>query len=606
MPESLSRHYRHPLALVALVSVFATATPAHAQDVGDSDFQLPSPERPGAVRPEVGPREREPREPAEPVLEVPPMIDRPIDPDEGERVVVERFELTGATDRPEHDVRVADIEHLLASARAEHGDLFTIGQLQNVADRVTNYYRQRGLILAQAVVPEQTVDDGTVEIEVIEGRLGAVRSQGNERYSQRTLEKAFGGLLGEPVTQAQAESALLTLNDYPGIAAFGVFEPGRRVGETDIALQVQSERRFETRIGVDNHGTPGTGRGRGRVELHWNNPTDGADRLSFTGLHSFQPANTRFGAIDYQRWVSSRDQVGGFVRANRFDVGGDLEELDISGESDQLGLWGERNWLRGRERNFTTRVGLTGKRSRTLREGEQDNEDRLTVLGVEARYDSVDARFGGLNFAGIELSQGFNDFLGAMGDDDSAADAPPEERPSRRGAEGFAEGQFTSLFGYYSRMQNIAERQSLLLRTELQYSPDVLVPAEQYGIGGANNARAFPTSHALVDSGWLVSAEYIFTAPGLSGEAFGGYNWRDLLRATVFYDFAGGRINDPLGDDPDGSVTFQGAGVGLQFDIPGTLESRLQIAWPIDEDDEIADPDDVRSPQIWADLMYRF
>ena len=595
-------------SLVALAVVLAGSQSATAQDFGDPDFELPSPARPGAVLPERDERQREPREPAGEVLEVPPMIDRPLDPDEGERVVVERFELTGARDRPQHGVEVSDLEEILERARQERPEGFTVGQLQQVADQLTNHYRERGLILAQAVVPVQTVEQGVVEIEVIEGRLGAIRPRGNERYRTETLERAFSDLIGEPVSQAQTESALLTLTDYPGLAAFGVFEPGREVGEADLVLQVQSERRFEGRIQVDNHGTRQTGRGRARAQVHWNNITGNADRLTFTGLHSFQPANSAFGSLEYERMFGRHYRAGTFYRANRFDVGGALEDFEISGETDQLGLFGTRTWVRSRDLNVTSRLSLTGKRSRTLREDEQVSEDRLTVLALDVQMDSVDARFGGLNFAGLEFNQGFNDALGAMGDSDSAADLPPDERPSRgRGGNGeFPEGQFSRLFGYFSRLQNITDGQSLLLRTELQYSDDLLVPLEQYAIGGANHVRAFPTSHALVDTGWLVSAEYVMEAPWLAGTAFGDHAWRDVLRATVFYDYAGGRINEPRSDQPDGSVAFHGIGAGLNFDIPGLFRSRLQIAWEIDGDDEIADPDAVRSPQIWADINYRF
>lgn len=582
----------------------AAGSPAYAQEEPD----LPSGARPGAVQPERDDRRREPPEPAGPVLEIPPMIDRPLDPEEGERVEVQRFELTGARDRPRHEIVVEDIEEMLEQARREQADGFTVGQLEQVADRITNYYRERGLILAQAVVPVQTVEQGVVEIEVIEGRLGQIRPQGNERYDVETMENVFRGLIGEPVSQADTESALLALTDYPGLVAFGVFEPGEEVGEADLVLRVQSEQRFEGRVRVDNHGTRQTGRGRARAQVHWNNVTGNADRLSLTALHSFQPANSAYGSIEYDRMFGRHYRAGAFMRANRFDVGGDLEEFDISGETDQLGLTAGRSWIRSRDLNLSSRVSLTGKRSRTLFDGEQRDEDKLTVLGLQTEFDSVDTRFGGLNFGGLEISQGFNDVLGSMGDSDSAAEAPLDERPSRgQGGSGeFPEGEFTKAFLYYSRLQSITAGQSVLLRTEYQYTDDLLVPMEQYAIGGPDNVRAFPSSHALVDSGWLVSAEYVVEAPWLTGTAFGSHSWSDVLRATVFYDYGGGEVTDPRRDEPDGNVTFQGVGAGLRLDVPGMLESRLQVAWAVDEDEEIADPDAVRDPQVWADLTYRF
>ena len=581
------------------------AAPVLAQQA-DQGGELPSGARPGAIQPDRDDRRREPPEPQGPVLEIPPKIDRPLDPQEGQRIEVQAFELVDARDRPENDIRVEDLERILAKAREEKAKGFTVGELEAVANRLTNYYRERGLILAQAVVPVQTIEQGVVKIRVIEGRLGAVRPQGNQYYTDETIEQAFDGLIGKPVSQSATESALLALNEYPGLVAFGVFKPGKQTGEADVSLQVQNEDRFEGSISVDNHGTRQTGRGRARARVQWNNPTGNADRLTLSGLAFFQPENSLFGSLEYERLFGRHYRARGFIRSNRFDVGGDFERFDISGETDQVGFELTRQWIRSRDLNWSTGVGLTAKRSRTLRSDEQDNEDRLTVLTLKTRFDSVDSRFGGLNFAGLEINQGIEDVLGAMGDSESAADQPPGDRPSRRAANGFAAGEFTRLFGYYSRLQNIVEGQSLLLRTELQYSDDVLVPLEQYAIGGPNSVRAFPKSHALVDSGLLVSAEYVIEAPWLEGDGPFGHSWRDMLRASVFYDYAMGELNEPRASEPDGTVDFHGAGFGVRFDIPGTLESRLQIAWEIDGDDELADPDAVRSPQIWAEVAYNF
>ncbi len=597
-----SRWLRGAICMAA-IGLLLGPLPAVAQTGGG---ELPSPARPGAVVPGLDDRRRTPPEPADPVLEIPPMIDRPLDPDAGERVLVLRFDVTGAQDRPRHGIRVEAIEERLADALAERPEGFTIGQLMQVADRITNYYRERGLILSQAVVPEQTVEDGIVTIQVIEGRLGAVRPEGNERYSDEALQAAFSGLVGEPVSQGEAEAALLTLTDYPGLAAFGVFEPGREVGTADMVLQVRAEERFEGQVRLDTHGTEETGRARARAVLQWNNPTGNADRITLAALHSLEPANTLFGSLEYQRFLGRHYRAGAFVRSNRFDVGGDLADFDISGETDQGGLYLTRQWTRSREFNATSRLELAAKRSRTLREGDQDNEDRLTVLSLDLEFDSVDPRFGGLNFGGIEVSQGFNDLLGAMGSAGDAEDRSPSDRPSRSGASGFAPGQFTRLFGYYSRLQNITGGQSLLLRTEAQWSPDLLVPMEQYAIGGADNVRAFPTSHVLLDSAWFASAEYIVEVPWPTGTAFGDHAWSDILSATVFYDYGGGELNDPRGDQTGSVVDFHGVGAGLNLDVPALLNSRIQVAWAIDGDDRLADPDAVNEPQFWFDIRYDF
>jgi len=593
-----------PLRRIGVIAVSSSLLASSA--LAQQDPDLPPSARPGGTPTDQEERRREPKAPEGPVLEVPPLIERPLDPTKGERVQVKRFELKGAVDRPELGIDKAKIEQILADARRARESGFTIGQLEQVANRITEYYRGQGMILAKAVVPPQTVADGVVDIRVIEGRLGRIRPQGNELYSYAALSKAFAGLVDQPVNQQRTESALLTLTDYPGLAAFGVFKPGKASGEADLVLKVQDEDAFEGNLRLDNHGTENTGRGRARARLQWNNVTGGADRLRVTALGSFDPANTAFGKIGYKRILGRHYAVSGYASANEFQIGGDLEALDVEGETEKAGVRLTRQWIRSRRTNWSSDVSLDLKRSRTFVLGRQDNEDALTVLGLSTSYDGVDSRFNGLNYGRLELSQGLNDVLGSMGDSESAREQPLAERPSRSSQGEFAEGAFTKLFGYYSRVQNISASQSVLLRTEGQYSDDLLVPLEQYTIGGPNNVRAFPSSHAQLDSALLLSAEYVVDAPLLEGKVWGDTRWSELISVTVFYDYAIGELNKPGPFQPDEPVSFKGAGTSLRLSWPRTLKSRIQLAWPIHGNGQVADPEAVRSPQLWARLTYRF
>ena len=112
---------------------------------------------PGAVRPEEVGKQIIPQSPDTEVLEVPAVIDRPFEIDEGPKVAVVSFCILGARDMPKFDVKIAEIEQLLAGVVAKKPEGFTIGQMEEAKDVVTQYYRERGLILAQAVLPVQTV-----------------------------------------------------------------------------------------------------------------------------------------------------------------------------------------------------------------------------------------------------------------------------------------------------------------------------------------------------------------------------------------------------------------------------------------------------------------
>ncbi|MGH8119160.1 MAG: ShlB/FhaC/HecB family hemolysin secretion/activation protein, partial [Gammaproteobacteria bacterium] len=237
-------------------------------------------------------------------------------------------------------------------------------------------------------------------------------------------------------------------------------------------------------------------------------------------------------------------------------------------------------------------------------------------------YDSVDnlnifmdkAGGGGINFLNVELSQGFNNFLDSMGSSADANTRPQSHQPSREGRipDRHAEGEFTKLFANFTRLQTVNQDWgiNLLFRADLQWSADLLVPLEQYSVGGPDNVRAFPVAQILWDRAFFYSFELLFNAPFIADRtAFENRTWGELLQLGIFYDSATGRVNSPTGVNPDGPDvdrdgydTLKGAGVGLRFNVPGLIETRLFWAWEIGGDTIGND----ERPNIWGDFTYSF
>ena len=589
-----------------LCSIF-TVTSAYAGPVG-----LPDSARPGAVRPEQEGRAEIPTNPMTDVLDVPAVIDRPFDVDEGDAVVVTEFRLLDAEDLPEYDISVDEIEALLEAQKALKPEGFTIGQLQEVADAVSNHYRKRGLILAQAIVPVQIVSGGIVDIQIFVGKLGRILAEGNEMYRKEILEKPFKGLIGQPISKSKIEAALLTLTDYSGLSVFGVFQPGLQVGLADIVLKIQEEKQFDVAFRADDHGTRETGRNRFRTVIDWNNILGFADRLTLTGQQSYNPKNNIFLGADYERFLANGYKIGGFFNVNAFDVGGEFASFQISARSQIQGVFIEKNFIRSRQKNLYTRFGFTRKKSQTITAGRSTNRDRLSVFSLLVDYDSVDTFSfggeggGGINFASLEFSKGLDNFFDSMGTSSDAARLPVGVQPSRSGGvtdRRFAEGNFNKIFGSYTRLQTIMKNHSLLFRSEFQWTSDILVPLEQYSVGGPDNLRAFPTAQILWDKAYFLSFEWLVNAPGFADSpAFGNRTWGELLQVSAFYDMAAGRLNNPLATDIDGYKVLKGAGVGVRFTMPGLIESKLLWATEIGGDDV----GNERNLQIWGDVTYHF
>lgn len=592
---------------------------------------LPDSARPGAVRPQTEVQPQQAVTSSSDAVDIPALIDRPFDIEEGPFVTVDEFRLLNADDLPKYDISTDEINTLilqkLKQEQPERG--FSIGELQEVADEVTRYYRSKGLILSTAVIPVQTVETGIVDIQIYIGRLGRVLAESNEKYSESVLRKPFLGLVGEPVTQKEIEAALLTLTDYPGLSVFGVFQPGQKVGEADIVLKVQEEKWYDVAYRADNQGLQQTGRNRFRTTIDWNNPTGFADKLSVTYQQTYNPKNNDFWAIDYEIFLGRGFTLGGNLFKNRFDIGGEFKANNISAQTDNRAIYIDKSFIRSRQENLSSKLSFTSKNSTTRTQGTQTNTDRLSVLAIEANYDSVDTFHpfrplvrllsnntsenfgGGLNFATLTYSRGFNDVFGAMGSGaDQLAFNAAGSRSSRRGGISgeLASGQFDKLNGNYQRLQLITKNQSVLVKTEFQWTNDILAPLEQYSVGGPDNVRGYPDAQGLFDRAYFFSLEYIFNAPFIADvAAFQNRTWGELLQFSVFYDFATAQQNDPLDSASDrntsGSwVTFKSVGMGLRFNLPGSIESRLMYATELGA--EI--PSDGRFGHIWGDFTYSF
>ena len=565
-------------------------------------------------------------------FEVPALIDRPLDIEEGPYVRVNTFNLIDAKDYPQHEVSIDEIKTTVLDTllQEQPGRGFSIGELQEVADEVTRYFRIKGLILSTAVIPIQTITDGTVDIQIFIGKLGRVVAEGNRKFHLETLEKPFKKLIGQPVTQHEIEEALLVLTDFAGLSVFGVFRPGIKVGEADIVLKVQQEKPYDVDYRLDTHGLKETGINRFRTIVNWNNPTGGADRVTVTIQQTYNPKLNNYWSIDYKRYLGSGFTFGTGIFRNFFKIGGDLAQNDIAAATINRSVYLEKSFTRGRQRNFSSRLSLTQKISKTTTQAVQTNIDRLAVLSLTLNYDSVDtihplrpiyrALFkdtpegygGGLNFLTVIWNRGFNDVLGAMGSsgDQFAEGTVASARSGRRGNQQgeVAEGQFEKVTLSYQRLQLLAKSQSLMIATEAQWSNDLLSNQELYSIGGPENVRGFPDAQGLFDRAFFFKLEYILNAPfGLASRpAFMNRTWGEVLQFSVFYDFATATNNDPLSNtDPNQQnrwINFKSIGLGLRFNIPGRINSRLMYANKVGVDQ----PNDNRYGRLWADFTYSF
>jgi|GEM_PF-5341846 len=140
----------------------------------------------------------------------------------------------------------------------------------------------------------------------------------------------------------------------------------------------------------------------------------------------------------------------------------------------------------------------------------------------------------------------------------------------------FPTGSFSSWLGQVQRVQRLSNDQLLIIRADVQLTPDSLLPSEQFVIGGVQSVRGFRQNARSGDNGIRFSIEDRITLLRNEGGA-------PLIQIAPFLDL--GMVWNAAGNPnqlPDQRF-LAGAGLGFLWDgfmgIEG-LSARFDYSFP--------------------------
>lgn len=433
----------------------------------------------------------------------------------------------------------------------------TFADLLRAANEITNFYRDAGYLVARAYVPEQEIQDGVVEITVLEGLVGNVNVD-NKSSTFNGLVASYTSQInsGEVVSRKNVERAMLLLNDLPGVEASAAFKVGRTEGTTDLDVMLKRTKRFTGSIDANNYGSDFTGQGRLGGSLYINGLVGMGDALGLRVLAS-EDGGTVYGSVDYSLALGGYGTRVGIKYSNlNSDVGDTFASLDLESEANTLGLFAAHPILRSRTSNLYVQMGVENREVQQIFAGSlasSSSKDDVTVLTAGVTGDFRDSILGGgVSTYGLAVQQGLDelDLISV----------------SRAGAE----GEFLKLDLSFQRLQYLTDATSLSFRLAAQMTGDPLVSSEQFSLGGPNGVRAFISGEGLADSAFVMNAEVRHTLP---------FKNRFITNTQVigFYDYGKGEITDPLsGTESDFDVG--GIGLGLTVGIIGNYQLGVSYA----------------------------
>lgn len=475
---------------------------------------------------------------------------------EGPKVLVKGFRIKGAVLIPESE--------LAAILQPAVGRELTLDQIRAAGLLLTAYYAQQGY-LARVVVPPQDIKDGIVEIQVIEGKRGALRlEKDGERIdaarAQHFIERRLSE--GQPLDLAQLGEALNILNEQPGIEAKASLAPGQKEGEIDLHVKAADKPLASYNLGLNNHGSYGTGEMQASGGVTFSNPTGNFDALSLL-VNLSQGSDFLRGEYSVAAGDSGLRLGVNASHLNYHLIPSSFAALQAKGTASTMGV--AASYPLARRTDFN--LSLTGSY----------DDKRMVDQTVAGETGNRAVGVYNLGFSGYVITGALGGGVASFGanyvagkSDQRNATALATDRTTRR-----AQGNFDKLGYNLGWLSSLPGEWRLNATLRGQFASKNLDSSEQMSLGGSSGVRAYPVGEASGDDGWLTNLDF-------------GKSLDDSLTAHLFVDAGGITLNhttwanwNAVNPALPNNYTLSGAGVGLDWRISPSALLAASIAAPL-------------------------
>lgn len=463
------------------------------------------------------------------------------------------------------------------------GTKISLADVYSIAANLTAKYRADGYILTQVVVPPQTIGDGTVRLRVVEGRLNDIRVDGTGALGSNAdiINQYVAQLKSKGVLKnANLEKTLLLINDLPGVTARSVLSPSKSVvGASDLTILVE-RKKIDGSVQVDNFGSRYLGMWEILGGFNLNSIFGQNERI--TAQMAYAPSNQGVEPELLYGSLSAALPVGAYgttleanIGKSYTNPGAGLEDFDVLGKSYSNGIKVNQPFIRTRELNLSSSLGLDRRSTETKSNVDTFKNDDITSLRLGGHVDYVDTLFSAaITNANIELSRGLS-ILGASkkGDSDLSRIAGNPE--------------YTKITADVSRLERLTNDFSLMVATKGQLSSSALLSAEEFGIGGANGiGRGYDPSELVGEDGIAGSVELRWASPYK-------VSWLDNYSVYGFYDI--GKVwNDDATTSSQKEQSLASTGLGMRANINSATRAGFMVALPLTREVAAEGDDDPR------------
>jgi len=520
----------------------------------------------GIIRDPTGRAGEEPPPPPKELVPLPPPIQIPppkppeekVEPFPLPRVFVREIKITGNT---------VFSEETLAEVTAPYVNReLSDTDLESLRLALTIFYINKGYINSGAIIPDQTILDGIITIDIIEGRLTNIEVEGNKWFRDRYIQSRIRLGAEPPLNIYVLQEQLQILQQDERIQKLNAeLRPDVKRGDSVLMVKVQDEFPFKILLESDNYQSPSVGAERGRITLIDLNLTGFGDVLTFT----YGQSSGIFPEIDVSYTLPFTAYDTALIlryRKNDFSViEQSFKDLDIKSKSDIASITLRQPFFRTLNREFA--LALMGEylRNKTYLDeepfsfspGVKDGKSVVSAIRFIQEYLYRDL----IQVIAIRsrLSLGI-DALGAT--INSGIDIP--------------DGRFFAwlLQCQWARRFKLLDIQ-LIARMDLQVANKSLLPLEQISVGGRYSVRGYRENTLVRDNGFIASLES--RIPVIRNKPL-----VDFLEFCQFVDF-GSAWNKDLPTPKPRAIESVGLGLrwGATFKYPILLKPQFELYWGV-------------------------
>ncbi len=444
------------------------------------------------------------------------------------------------------------------------------GDIQQAMEILEKAYRDRGYTMVTAILPEQELSLGAVRLQILEPRIAEIFIDGNNHFDRENILASLPTLKTGLTPRINAISEnLRAANENPARKITLQFKAQENPELLNAELNVADQKPWKTNFSADNTGSDATGRYRTGV-----------------GFQQFNLFNRdHVAALQY---TTSPDHI------NKVSIFSGSYRLPFYSLGDTLDIFGAySNVDSGTSQVSGTGIKVSGKgivsgfryNMNLPRSG--DYEQKLTG-GIDYRlYDNSAVALGQqlakdvvahpltLTYGGVWTTEPLvvDGSLGVLYNSPWGGRGKSADFTAARS--GAAADYLILRYGLNFMVRPGADWMMRIV-TSGQYTPDRLIPGEQFGYGGSAVLRGYEEREESWDGGFSGSVEVY--SPDIAGLV---KLPASQLRLLAFFDGGTGYNLRPQPGDLS-SNTLTSCGAGFRFGLGETFSFTLDWGYALD------------------------